>query len=241
MQRVASRSWLKPRHVWHVDQGFRKSRIVNLAIREAEGEYLIFSDGDCIPRRDFIAVHLQLARPRRFLSGGMVRLPRPLSHNLTIPDIISGAVHVPSWLKTQGMSLTLRQQKLLKAGRFGPFFDLLTTTRPSLNGHNASAWKADVVAANGFDERMEYGGLDRELGERLVNAGILPKQIRHQAICVHLDHDRAYIRAECLSRNREIRKETRRLQATRTDFGIDQLSQGETAADGATGLDRRAA
>lgn len=241
IQRVASRAWLKPRHVWHADCGFRKSRIVNLAIREASGDYLIFSDGDCIPRRDFVGAHLQLARPQRFLSGGMVRLPRPLSQRLAISDIISGAAHSPAWLKAEGMSLSLRQLKLLQAGRFAKMLDALTTTRPSLNGHNASAWKADVIAANGFDERMEYGGLDRELGERLVNAGILPIQIRHRAICVHLDHDRAYIRAECLLKNREIRRETSRTKAVRTEFGIDQLSPTENPANATARLDRGAA
>ena len=38
--------------------------------RKGSGEYLIFTDGDCIPRRDFVATHRELARPGRFVSGG---------------------------------------------------------------------------------------------------------------------------------------------------------------------------
>src|SRR5262249_7416672 len=62
--------------------------------------------------------------------------------------------------------------------------------------------------------------LDRELGERLVNAGIKPRQIRHRAVCVHLDHPRDYIDQAALDRNREIREQIRQLRLTRTQFGI---------------------
>ena len=48
----------------------------------------------------------------------------------------------------------------------------LTPTWATLNDHNASVWKSDVFKVNGFDQRMEYGGLNRELSERLVNAGV---------------------------------------------------------------------
>ncbi len=53
-------------HVWHEDRGFRKCTILNRAIDAATGDYLIFSDGDCIPRADFIATHRRLAQPGRF-------------------------------------------------------------------------------------------------------------------------------------------------------------------------------
>ena len=41
---------------------------------ETEAEYLIFTDGDCIPHPEFVAGHLSLARPGYFVSGGCVRL-----------------------------------------------------------------------------------------------------------------------------------------------------------------------
>jgi len=72
------------------------------------------------------------------------------------------------------------------------FLNTLTTTNPTWNGHNVSGWKDDVIAVNGYNEDMQYGGLDRELGERLINYGIKGKQIRYSAICVHLDHPRPY-------------------------------------------------
>ena len=63
-------------------------------------------------------------------------------------------------------------------------------TRLALNGHNISAGRSGIVAANGFDERMGYGCLDRELGERLKNAGVRGKLVRHPAVCGHLHHKR---------------------------------------------------
>ena len=42
-------------HVWHEDDGFRKSVILNKAIAQAKGEYIIQADGDF--KSDFIAVN----------------------------------------------------------------------------------------------------------------------------------------------------------------------------------------
>lgn len=48
------------RHVWHEDFGFRKCTILNRAIVAADVDYLILSDGDCIPRSNFVETHLCL-------------------------------------------------------------------------------------------------------------------------------------------------------------------------------------
>ena len=92
----------------------------------------------------------------------------------------------------------------------------------------ASGWRRDIEAVNGFDERMQYGGEDRELGERLEHAGIHGKRVRYQAIVVHLDHDRGYVRPEMIERNRAIRAETRRNRASWTEHG---LVKGAKASD----------
>ena len=41
-------------HIWQEDDGFQKCRILNKAIVAARGDYLILTDGDCIPRKDFV-------------------------------------------------------------------------------------------------------------------------------------------------------------------------------------------
>ena len=219
MRRV---SGLTIRHLWHEDRGFRKCTILNRAVEGAKGDYLIFSDGDCVPRWDFVAQHVLHARPGRFLSGGAVRLPLALSHVIKADDIQSRRFLKPSWLFAHRLGWNKKLPMILSGPRLGAALDRLTTTRATFNGGNASAWKADVARVNGFDERMEWGGEDRELGERLVNAGILGTQMRYRAICLHLEHGRGYVREDAVRRNKEIRAETLRLKKTWTEYGLRQ-------------------
>ena len=87
------------RHIWHPDDGYRRSIILNAAILASKGDYLVFSDGDCIPRRDFVRTHIELAEPGRFLSGGSVYLSMDVSQGITPEDVVSGRFAEPSWLR----------------------------------------------------------------------------------------------------------------------------------------------
>jgi glycosyltransferase involved in cell wall biosynthesis len=225
IEQLRRRLKLAMRHVWQPKQGFGKCQILNRAIRAAASDYLIFSDGDCIPRRDFIAQHVRFAAPGRLLSGGAVFLPRAVSERISVDDIISGRTCDANWLRAQGCKPTRKFVRLVAQDRMAAILDKLTTTRATFNGQNTSVWKADILRVNGFDERLGYGGLDRELGERLFNAGIRPRQIRHRAICMHLDHSRDYVDPAVIARNRKIREENRRQHCQWTEYGIDQTSR----------------
>jgi len=210
------------RHVWHADDGYRRQEILNAAILQARHDYILFTDGDCIPRRDFVQVHAEQAEPGRFLSGGYCKLSMKLSKAITADDIRDGRCFDLGWLRAQdrlGLSNTL---KLGAGSAGGRLLDGITTTKPTFNNCNSSAWKADLLAINGYDERMKYGGPDRELGERLENHGIRGKQIRHRAVCVHLDHARAYKTRESVERNLAIRAQTRAQRITWTPYGIEK-------------------
>jgi glycosyltransferase involved in cell wall biosynthesis len=209
-------------HVWQPKQGFRKCRILNQAIQAAAADYLIFSDGDCIPRRDFVAQHVRFAAPRRLLSGGAVYLSRSASERISANDIIDGRFCNARWLIEQGYSPNKKFLRLIAGDRLGAVLDRVTTTRATFNGQNTSVWKADVLRANGFDERLGYGGLDREFGERLVNAGVRPRQIRYRAVCLHVDHPRDYVDSMVIAKNQQIRAENRRNRSQWTPYGIDQ-------------------
>lgn len=210
------------RHIWHEDQGYRRQEILNQAIPIAEHDYILFTDGDCIPRRDFVEVHARHAEKGRFLSGGYCKLSMKLSKAITADDIRNGNCFDLSWLKSQD-KLSLSNTLKLGAGAFsGKLLDSITTARASFNNCNSSAWKADLLAINGYDERMKYGGPDRELGERLENYGVMGKQIRHRAVCVHLDHARGYKTQESVQANLDIRARTRNEKIIRTPYGIDK-------------------
>ena len=209
------------RHLWQEDDGFRKCRILNKAIVASRGDYLIFTDGDCIPHPDFVRNHVELARPGTLLSGGYFKLPLEVSSAITRQDILDGNATRPSWLLRHGVAFTPRIAKLYSHPVIGAILDALTLTRATWNGHSSSTWKEYVLATNGFDERMQYGGQDREFGERLMNMGIRTRQVRYRCSCVHLDHGRGYAHPESIARNRSIREHTRKHRITRTDYGIE--------------------
>ncbi|HEX7869652.1 MAG TPA: glycosyltransferase family 2 protein [Chryseobacterium sp.] len=209
-------------HVWHEDNGFQKSQILNKAIIACTTDYIMMSDGDCIPRPDFVEQHIKFREEGYFLSGGYHKLPLELSQNITKEDIYSGKCFDVSWLKKNGMKSSFKNNKVSSTGLKSSILNFLTPTTPSWNGHNASGWKKDILAINGFDERMQYGGQDRELGERLVNYGIKPKQVRYSTVCLHLDHPRGYATPESINKNKNIRKETKIQKKKWTDFGIEK-------------------
>lgn len=233
--RLARETDLEPRHVRHEDRGHRKSVILNRAVVAARGEYLIFSDGDCIPRADFVAAHVRAAERGRFLSGGMLRLPRELSERIGPEDIRSGRFAELEWLRNQGWRPGHRILRLVGGERLRALLDLLTPTRATWNGHNASVWRDVVLAVNGFDGDMGYGGQDRAFGERLENLGQRGKQLRHRAICFHLAHERPYKTRESLERNRRIRSRIREAEETRAREGIAELEDGTSSSERGTG------
>ncbi|WP_333877016.1 glycosyltransferase family 2 protein [Flavobacterium sp.] len=216
-------------HVWQKDAGFRKCRILNKAILQSQSDYLLFTDGDCIPRKDFVATHLKHKEAGYFLSGGYFKLPRSISEAITQEDIITQRCFTLSWLKRQGLAMNFKVTKLVHNTYFAAFMNWLTPTKRSWNGHNASGFKKDIIAINGFNELLTYGGEDREMGERLFNLGLLSKQIRYSAICVHLDHERGYVDYEKIKHNLEIRRYNSKHKITYIEHGLDKLKNNTFA------------
>jgi glycosyltransferase involved in cell wall biosynthesis len=214
-------------HVWHKDNGFQKSQILNKAIKQSSTSYIIMSDGDCIPRADFVETHIRHREEGWFLSGGYFMLPMNISKLITIGDINEANCFDLKWLKANGLKSTFKNNKLSASGFKAWFLNKMTPTNASWNGHNASGWKNDIIGINGFDERMQYGGQDRELGERLFNYGVKSKQIRYSSICIHLDHPRGYKTKESIDRNLAIRANTKKQSKAWTDYGIINTEANE--------------
>ena len=207
-------------HVWHEDNGFQKSEILNKAVKQCSTAYTIMSDGDCIPRKDFIEQHVKYREEGCFLSGGYFMLPMDISQSIDKEDIYTGRCFDLKWLKENGLQTSFKNSKLTAKPTTASIINLITSTNASWNGHNASGWTKDIIDVNGLNEQMQYGGQDRELGERLFNAGIRSKQIRYNAIVVHLDHPRGYKNEVSIKKNQSIRRETRKLHKKWTAHGI---------------------
>lgn len=216
------KEYLPIKHVWQPDAGFQKSRILNKAIAVSTADYLIFTDQDCIPMPNFIAVHCRYAEKGYFLSGGYFKLPMELSLTLTKADIESEDAFRLGWLKEHGLKCSFKCTKLIKCNTFKWLMNHITPTKATWNGCNASGWRENVLAVNGFNEEMHYGGQDREFGERMWNSGLKSKQIRYSAIALHLDHKRPYKTPETLAKNIGIRKDTIRRKVIKTPYGIEK-------------------
>ncbi|MDG5492362.1 glycosyltransferase family 2 protein [Psychroserpens sp. SPM9] len=210
-------------HIWHEDNGFQKTIILNKATVASKGHYLVYTDGDCMARADFLQVHIDRREVGYFLSGGYFKLPMAISERITKDDIKTQRCFDIKWLKAHGLQASFKNNKITAKGLKQKLLNALTPTTATWNGHNASGYKKDIIAANGYDERMQYGGEDRELGERLFNAGIKAKQIRYSAICLHLDHERGYVKPEMIEKNLKIRATTKTDKVIRTPFGIEKL------------------
>jgi len=231
IERMRAESPVPIQHVWQVDDGFQKCRILNKAIVAAKGDYLIFTDGDCIPRNDFVEQHLRQSSYGTYLSGGYFLLPMNISQAITHDDIKAQRPFDVQWLRSMGLQKSIKDLKLTAKGVWATLLNHLSRTRPTWNGHSASCHKKFAIAVNGFEEHMQYGGQDCEFGDRLVHYGVKPKRIRYSAICVHLDHKRGYVTDEMLANSKRIRaltKSTRRVKAT---LGIDQYLQPQTPGD----------
>jgi glycosyltransferase involved in cell wall biosynthesis len=150
-------------HVWHEDKGFRKSIILNKTITKAKGDYLIQIDGDCILHPSLIKDHLRFARVGYYQFGSRIRIPYP--------------------------------QKTIRSIRI-PYATLLqkpiTFGVKKFRGCNASFWKSDIHAINGYNEAMKgWGCEDSELIIRLQNKGIKGRRLRHCGLVYHMDHPTA--------------------------------------------------
>ncbi len=223
IEEMAAQAPIVIRHVWQPDDGFQKCRILNKAIVASASDYLIMTDGDCIPRADFVSTHITLRERGRFLSGALFRLSMPVTEAVTEADVETQRVFDAAWLRAKGQPWNPRKfWKITRSPGWARFYEWIATASSGWNGANSSCWKDDAIRANGFDERMGYGALDREFGVRLENGGISGKKVRYHAICVHLEHKRSYENKAGWEKNRAILSESKTSGRTRCETGLDQ-------------------
>ncbi len=191
-------------HLWQRDDGFRKCRILNKAITAAQGDYLILTDGDCVPEPDLVARHGLLARKGRFLSVGAIRLPEQTTDAMTADDIHAGRIWNYPWLVEQGLPDRWKYRRFFLSPELRRGMDAVLPIKPTFNGNGSSCWREDARAVNGFDERLGYGGEDVEFGQRLIRHGVQPLMARHRIRALHLDHARGYVDDEAVAENKRL-------------------------------------
>lgn len=191
-----SRSKLDIKHVYQNDDGFRKNRILNSAIRSSASDYLIFFDGDCIPHTNFVKEHLAQKETDKVLCGRRVNLSKLFSDRIT-PDKVKnkeidkvGITHVlDSWKNRSVRSTAVEEGFIFKNKLLRKFF---SKGEPHILGCNFSLHKSMMEKINGFDENYvgPGSGEDSDIEYRLRLAGYKLKSVRNLAVLFHLHHRR---------------------------------------------------
>ncbi len=178
----------KVSHCWHEDNGFRAAEIRNKAVTQCDSEYLVFSDGDCVPSDNFVASHRTYSEAGFFLAGNRILCNRVFTANV-----------VSELENCWGFSLWQWLLKFYK-GEINSFLPLLTFPNSSLRKLtpnrwsgvktcNLSLWRRDFENVNGLDESFQGWGLeDSDLAIRLVNSKVFHKSVRYAALVFHLWH-----------------------------------------------------
>ena len=176
-------------HLWQEDRGFRKTAILNQAIESAQGNYLLFLDGDCIVQPDFVARHRQLAQKGHLVTGSRVLLSEQLTKVI---------LAWPKWSFTQFKSHLLQHRLSGGINKYWPIVVKLNDGAWRLyrkfvwrriKGCNMACWTADAKAIGGFDESMTgWGHEDADFIFRLQHNGIVRKSGSWSTEVFHLFH-----------------------------------------------------
>lgn len=200
-------------HEWHEDNGFRKTIILNKALKKATGEYIVQVDGDIILHKDFIKDHQANATKGFFIKGSRGRLT----------DRRSKAV-----LKSKNIAISSLQPGVMsrinatRLPLLSPVFHKDDTKTRNVKGCNFAFWKSDMLAVNGYNNDLSgWGHEDIEFPARLVNYGVKRRQLKMTAVCFHIHHELRSRSNE--DSNLKVYEDVVANKIVRCENGIDQV------------------
>jgi glycosyltransferase involved in cell wall biosynthesis len=198
-------------HLWQEHNGFRKTILLNKAVAAARGDYLVFTDGDCVPHHQFMADHGRLAE-----RGFWVQGRRCYVQETRVPQFEAGRTPVWLWM------LTGRITGVAKGVRLPWPLVFRNRKQRGIIGCNMAYWREDVVAVNGFDEAFLGRGIgpDSDLGTRVYNLGRQRKFVYGRALVYHLNHP--VMPRDNLEAKRRWLEETIQTGKIRCERGLEQ-------------------
>jgi glycosyltransferase involved in cell wall biosynthesis len=199
-------------HVWQADEGFRLARSRNRAIAAARGDYVLIVDGDMVLHRHFVADHTRAARHGTFIQG--VRL-------LTGPEAAARMLE-EGQLDLGLFARDIRRRRHAIRSRFlSTLVFRERTGQRAIRGCNQAYWKSDLIRVNGFNEVfVGWGREDNEIAARLYNAGIRRRNLKFQALAIHLHHPLRH--AQLGQRNDAVLRDTIEQRKAWCPLGLSQ-------------------
>ena len=178
------------KHVWHEDLGFRAAAIRNKAIVQSNADYLIFTDGDCIPQKNFVKNHKKLAERGWVLSGNRILMSKVMTNELLCERLDWSGLGASNIVIHYLRRRINRLLPLVDLSAIESFRKLQAKKWRGVKTCNLSVWKSDIVAVNGFEESYQGWGLeDSDLVVRLIKKGLCVKSARFATPVLHLWHE----------------------------------------------------
>lgn len=172
------------KHVYQdLDTGFTKNATLNKALKVAEGKYIIFVDGDCIPHKHFIKAYTRWMERSKICFGRRVM----------VGPILTQKLYETLDLKYLDLtSIMFSDSSRLKYSLYLPF--IKQKRKSGIWGHNWCVAKEHLLAINGFDEDYITAGVgeDVDIEWRLTSLGLTLYSIRFSALQYHLHHRENY-------------------------------------------------
>jgi glycosyltransferase involved in cell wall biosynthesis len=171
-------------HVWHEDNGYQGSKIRNKAVALSTGDYLVFIDGDCLLRQDFISRHKALAADGYFVAGNRILLTQQFTYS-----VLQESRNINTWDPYSFTSEQVNRRWSLLHIPLGIFRKFRVSRWQGVKTCNMSLWKKDFIQIDGFDEQFQgWGYEDSDLTVRLIRLGIKRLSGRFAVTVLHLWH-----------------------------------------------------
>ena len=173
------------KHVSQEDVGFRKTAILNKALRVAEGEQLVFLDGDCIPHKHLLHEYSKAIRGNVMCYGRRLFLSKSLSGKILRNKSIKG---LNIW------TTILYCSKSIGAGIYIPWKKNIHKQNRPIFGCNWGVERVALISINGFDEDYQRAGHgeDFDVEWRLTKKNYKKISMKNKAIVYHIYHRANY-------------------------------------------------
>ena len=212
------------KHVWQNDHGFRASRVRNKGVLQSKGDYLIFLDGDCLPRRDFIENHVNISEQGWFVRGNRIMMTKKLTHQVLKNKQQINQWSLLAWVKQRIQGGIKRILPILHLKRF-PFRKSKSTKWFGVKTCNLGIWRKDFYKVNGLDESYQgWGREDSDLAVRLINAGMKRKEGVFATAVFHFWHQEAA--RDSLNYNDELLQQCMREKRIYAVQGLNNCENG---------------